>query len=188
MITERMKAAMRELREASRSAGYESISACWFGDDEYVNIFTNEDPLGQRDDWSVWREPKEAVENADDYDFFGKNVFLSGPMTGIDGWNREAFANASAYVRDRGAASVHNPIVNAPTGWRAPDSHEGYMVQSLHTLTGWDYGDFAEHANRLPDFDALVLLPGWESSEGAIAEKAVAVACGIDVVELGDAS
>lgn len=108
----------------------------------------------------------------------GKRVFLSGPMTGHKHFNVAAFVDAHITLVDAGAKSVYDPALrwlNADTDITARKTHEEYMRESIHMLTapvGWD---------------VVVLLPGWEDSEGAVHEAAVAEACGIPRVELCEA-
>ena len=116
------------------------------------------------------------------YDFGGKLVFLSGPMTGKPGWNREAFADAEAWCRDHGAIEVYNPARLSPEAGERVHPHERYMTRTLHELT-----KFAPRLDDVDDwfrplYDAVVMLPGWMDSDGACVERNVALACGIDVV------
>ena len=114
------------------------------------------------------------------YDFEGKVVYLSGPMTGRPDWNRDEFARVTAALLQRGAARVHNPAHSAPVNGERPKGHEHYMLEALRRLTEYVVREGHEHE---PWFDALVLLDGWPDSDGSIAERVVAEACGIDVVE-----
>lgn len=106
-------------------------------------------------------------------DLKGMNVYLSGPMTGMLDNNRDAFAEAKRACEEAGAEFVFNPCeawghTDRPASW--------YMAHDLHRLTEC-VGDKAL-------FDMLVQLEGWEDSDGARAEHAVAKACGISCVEL----
>jgi hypothetical protein len=112
----------------------------------------------------------------------GKNVYLSGPMTGIEDHNRAGFAEAERAALAMGARSVFNPReawghTDRPRSW--------YMRHDLRRLTQ-DKGDGLDG----PVWDVLLVLPGSEESAGALIERAVAEACGIEVAWLeggGDA-
>lgn len=91
-------------------------------------------------------------------------IYLSGPMTGLDDYNRPAFDAAENWLRDRFGCEVLNPA-------RHPD--------------GWAYADYMREAFRdLCDATAVVLLPGWSASRGSVAEVSAASILGLDVVEL----
>lgn len=120
------------------------------------------------------------------FDVDGLRVFLSGPMSGYEDWNREAFAEAAAWCMGHGAIEVFDPAGGAPKG---PDchSHEHWMRKTLHELTRyWDVQDRSR--DNEPYYDVLLLLDGWWRSDGANAERMVARACGIEVIELKDAT
>ena len=117
----------------------------------------------------------------------GLRVFLSGTMSayGAEGdWNREAFEDAAAWCLEYGAIEVFDPADGAPKG---PDSHshEHWMRSTLHELTRWVNGTRLK--DNHPHYDVLMLLDGWWYSDGANAERMVANACGIEVIELKDA-
>ena len=112
----------------------------------------------------------------------GKFVFLSGPMSGIEDWNRKAFARAEAELYELGAEYVFNPAQDAPKTDFDPYGHGYWMACTLHELTKLPQhrGD----SGFSPVYDLLVRLPGWEDSEGAMTEFAVACACGIEACDL----
>ena len=56
------------------------------------------------------------INARDGYDFKDKNVYLSGPMTGFDDWNRAEFNKFAWNLRDMGAGFVFNPAEDAPHG------------------------------------------------------------------------
>lgn len=103
-------------------------------------------------------------------EFANKHVYLSGPMTGIKGYNREMFMEAATYLRNQGA-HVFNPAFSD-----LALSHSGWMVRDLHELT--------EHMDGKPYYDVLAQLPGWGNSKGATVEMIVAKACGIEVMTI----
>lgn len=100
-------------------------------------------------------------------DIRGKNVFLSGPVSGMDrGEAADAFQAAYSRCVDAGARFVFNPVANVDPR----ESHEHAMLQCLNELTT---------VGGLGHYDLLVQLHGWRNSEGALMELAVADACGI---------
>lgn len=116
-------------------------------------------------------------------DLKGKNVFLSGPMTGCSYNNVEEFARAHAIVRSLGAASIYNPAF-AWLGQPLQDderlTHEDYMSRCCWELA---------RRSRLGDeprryYDYLVQLDGWYCSGGAALEEKIAEALGIEIVTL----
>lgn len=110
-------------------------------------------------------------------DLKGKNVYISGPITGRLLHNAPAFAEANAMLREMGAASVYNPSIR----WLRESverSHERYMLQCVNALSS--------ECGGKPFYDAIVLLDGFEDSEGALVELSVAEALGIKAIKMGD--
>jgi len=111
----------------------------------------------------------------------GKVAYISGPMTGWENYNKEAFDEAELKLRSLGANGVFNPATSLPRyemGWERED----FMLDDLDTLTM----KYHEEDGIRPIFDALVLLPMWWTSKGARLERKVAKAIGIPVVRLRD--
>lgn len=107
----------------------------------------------------------------------GKWVYLSGKMTGLPGFNRQAFSNAAVDLMEKGARTVYNPAWNAPKVEEARE-HSFYMIHDLHELTKYNF------EQDKPSYDVIALLPGWEDSQGACIELQVAIACGLEVLHL----
>lgn len=91
-----------------------------------------------------------------------KNVYISGPMTGIKNLNREAFEKAERLLRESG----HSPI----------NPHRFPQLETYEECIQMDLEVIAMAA------DAIALLPGWENSPGSKRELAVAIQKGIDVM------
>ena len=87
-------------------------------------------------------------------------IYLSGPMTGLPEFNYPAFNAMAATLRGRGFV-VNNPAENPdpPCG-----SWEGYMRAAIQQLC---------------DSDVIVMLGGWEDSQGARLEIRLARSLGI---------
>lgn len=120
-------------------------------------------------------------------DVKGKNVFLSGPMSGLPEYNVAEFAKAHAMLKERGVSYTFNPairylVLGAEKAKRM--THDDYMADCIHELTMREKRS-QEWCWVVPmKYDMLVLLEGWEESEGSRSEKAVAESCGIPVYEL----
>ena len=108
--------------------------------------------------------------------------YLAGPMRGIKDFNFPSFMSATMTLTSAGH-SVFNPaqrdmekygigICNSPTGDFKDIAHLGF---SLREALSADTKYICEEA------EAIVLLPGWEKSKGACAEKALAEALGLEI-------
>ena len=89
------------------------------------------------------------------------NIYISGPMSGIDDYNKTAFNAAAAKLMAMGH-KCSNPA-EIPKGW----TYRECMARDL----AW----ICNHA------DALVRLKGSVNSKGAAAEQALAQALGLPV-------
>ena len=117
-------------------------------------------------------------------------IYLAGPMRGIPDFNFPAFKQGAAYLRKQGH-EVFNPAERdeddfGKTIQKKGDEHAfaesvGLTTQELRRRV---FFFDAEYITKYAD--AIALLPGWEGSKGAKAEKALAEALGLDVIHLGD--
>jgi hypothetical protein len=91
------------------------------------------------------------------------NVYISGPMTGHDNFNFAAFFEAEERLRCEG----HNPINPA----RLPQglSYQEYINTDLEIIAIMA--------------DALLMIPGWQSSKGAKLEHELAVKLELIIME-----
>lgn len=94
----------------------------------------------------------------------GKSVFLSGPITGVDGY-KDKFADATEIIRALGASAIFNPAAEIP------DSTEREEAMNICT-------------DKVTTSDCVVVLDGWENSKGALIEYVFSRACGIPHYEL----
>ena len=99
-------------------------------------------------------------------------LYISGPVTGRLDDNWYAFSEASNALNEAGILAV------IPHEFVEPDdTHETAMLLCINELTERTQKTGIRYP--VPCYDGLALLPGWEQSEGAKLEKAVAEACGI---------
>jgi len=114
------------------------------------------------------------------------NIYLSGPMRGYPQFNFPAFFEAAAKLRLTGHY-VFSPAerdhqqhgeevwkYNA-TGDLGPAVQKGFSLREALA---------ADMKFICLDADAIAMLPGWEKSKGANAEKACAEALGLEVMYL----
>lgn len=99
---------------------------------------------------------------------FVPRCYIAGPMTGYPDHNYPAFHKAAAEMRALGW-EVINPAENH--GGRTDLPREEY---------------FRTDIPQLISCDAVCMLPGWENSEGARLEFAIARACNVRTVKPGD--
>lgn len=95
-------------------------------------------------------------------------VYLSGPMKGYPENNYPLFHNVAGELRAAGHR-VYNP---------AEFPHKGAQKDFPIRRAFAAYSAFI-----CLEADTIVLLPGWEHSRGAKAERALADNCGLEVIE-----
>jgi Tfp pilus assembly protein PilX len=105
-----------------------------------------------------------------------KACYVAGPMRGIEEFNHPAFNAAAAALREKGW-EVFNP---------AEYDEKDTVSQTQHDYARRDLGLILNNleAGRK---DALVLLPGWQLSIGARAERAVSEWIGLEILTLEEA-
>ncbi len=109
-------------------------------------------------------------------------IYLAGPMRGKPFFNFPEFDKAAKALRKEGH-EVFNPAerdreacgedIANPAGSEAQAEAKGF---SLREALAADMKYICEEA------EAIALLPGWENSKGALAERLVAVALGLKVL------
>lgn len=91
-----------------------------------------------------------------------KHLYISGPMTGHEDFNRPAFHEAARLLRQAGY-KVTNP---AEKGLPITATWLQHMRADIKAMM---------------DCDGLAILPGWQNSRGANAEINLAHALGMNV-------
>jgi hypothetical protein len=109
-------------------------------------------------------------------------TYLAGKMRGISLYNFPAFDAAAADLRSHGLTVISPAELDRAAGF-----------DPVNLPADWDWGtlpeDFAlRHAAErdlaaILKCDAIHLLPGWQESKGARAERAVAEWIGLGVFE-----
>jgi len=95
-------------------------------------------------------------------------IYLSGPMTGLPGYNYPLFHKVAGDLREAGHR-VYNP---------AEFPHKGDPKDFPIRKAFAAYSSFI-----CLEADTIVLLPGWQASKGVSAEKALAENCGLEIIE-----
>ena len=90
----------------------------------------------------------------------GSIIYISAPMTGVEGWNKAQFHKVAAYYRDLGM-DVINPA-------EIDDEHP------MEDATWWDYIDRDCRLILTLQPGYIVHLSGWQHSPGALIENIVA--------------
>lgn len=112
-------------------------------------------------------------------------IYLAGKMRGVPEFNAPAFRAATDWLRAEGH-EVFSPAEQSEKLFGAElrknaNGDEGRLggdeMTIGRTVFHLDLAYICLHA------DAVCLLPGWENSKGATAERAVAIALGLEVFE-----
>ena len=103
-----------------------------------------------------------------------KRVYLAGPITGVEGYER-AFKAAALRLRMSGFLPVSPTVVSKLRAslCRRPDDSDWQMWMRATMFL-------------LVECDGVALLPGWRESRGAMIEADWAEAMGLPVRELED--
>ena len=107
----------------------------------------------------------------------GRNVYLSGPITGVKGY-RCPFVFMEKVLHKVSDGMVFNPATEIPSD----SPYEAAMATCLQALS-LRVRD-GEDEPYYPMYGVMILLPGWTKSKGAQIENRVAEACGIEVVDM----
>lgn len=95
----------------------------------------------------------------------GKRVYISGPITGMPNYNREAFAETVKAVEAKGYTAISPFDLSIVSKWK---TWQDYMREDIRAMM---------------DADWVLLLPGYDKSKGALVEEAVAIGVGIPMVK-----
>lgn len=110
-------------------------------------------------------------------------TYLAGKMRGVPQFNRDAFRLWAERLRAAGC-EVFSPAEHTEKLYGAqvytdnPEGDEAKAGIDGRLVFAADVEWICKHAER------VALIPGWQDSKGAIAERAIAEALGLEVVEL----
>lgn len=109
-------------------------------------------------------------------------AYLGGPMSGLPQFNFPAFDAAAAHLREQGWEIVSPAELDSDeVREQALASADGRsVVRENDTAQTW--GDFLARDVKLiaDDVQAIILLPGWSGSRGALLETFVGLLSGKD--------
>lgn len=118
------------------------------------------------------QEPKEELLEQDLSEFLQmRTVYLSGPMTGVELFNRPAFHHAEEMIHLNGLAGEKVRVINPARnfGGSLDREYEEYMNLSLM---------------QVHNSDVVVLLEGYEHSNGVKREVELAKELGLEFYTL----
>ena len=111
-------------------------------------------------------------------------VYLAGPMTGIPAFNFPAFDAAAARLRERGYDVVSPAELDSPEHRKAALASVDGDPSTYNNATGDTWGQLlARDVKLIADegIEAIVCLPGWNTSKGARLETFVGRLCGLPI-------
>lgn len=114
-------------------------------------------------------------------------IYIAGPMRGIPEFNFPAFFRAAKDLREEGH-TVFNPAErdNLKHGTDISKGNETGDESIAAAQHGFNLREAlgADLAWICAEADAIALLPGWENSKGAKAEKVVGEVLGLKIIHL----
>ena len=100
-------------------------------------------------------------------------IYIAGPMRGLKDLNRERFFEAESYLNNKGIYITQNPA-----RW---DDESGLSVEDLCCKTELSKA-FRRDLNAIFECNCVYMLRGWEKSEGARLEHALATMINLVII------
>lgn len=108
-------------------------------------------------------------------------VYIAGPMRGIKYYNFDAFFNAEAMLHGRGCSVVNPARMDLDAGFNPYHLRPNYDWNIVPD-NGFDFKKCLDRdIDAVRNADIIYMLQGWQNSQGAVAEKALAEWCGLEV-------
>jgi len=111
------------------------------------------------------------------------SIYIAGPMTGLPQFNIPAFDAMALRLREVGYKAVSPAELDDPEMRAISMASPDGAIATIESH-GSTWGDFLSRDVKLiadSDIDAVVVLPGWETSRGARLETFVAHLCGYPI-------
>jgi hypothetical protein len=105
----------------------------------------------------------------------GLHLYVSGPMRGLPQYNFPAFDEAEQRLAMEGHTVVSPAALDREVGF---DPDTTFTVEDFYAAMRRDIGVLLGHAEQAPGQFGIVLLPGWQGSEGVRIERTVNAAVG----------
>lgn len=102
-----------------------------------------------------------------------RRIYVAGPMRGYDSYNYPLFYEVAGELRAAGAFAVNPAEVSELIGTTEEIASSPTMLSHL----------MEADISFLKTCDAIVMLPGWEWSDGAREELQAALALGLKVFQ-----
>lgn len=112
------------------------------------------------------------IKNVDS-DFIG-NIYISGPITGVENWQDNFLAAEKELLECTGAFFVINPVTLSKN------------LEQLFAKLGKtpDYTDYMrKDIKELSSCNTICMLPGWKRSKGARLEYRIAKILNMQILE-----
>ena len=104
-------------------------------------------------------------------------VYIAGPMTGHEDYNREGFEKGVAFCNEQGWIPVNPWGVDPLHEDDCPPGPKYTHVQGTHPWECW----LKASLRKMLTCQQILMLPGWENSRGARIEHDLAEKCGMTI-------